>query len=700
MANIFNQINASTPNSVARPIANEVVAGKNAIAASLVTLGQPVTIEDTFQTMADKMKLIVRNVDVTPIAGNPTDWHDLAQVVAQNGGLLTDYPYYFAILLNKFPKSINLSGSNFYLTSDGYASTESRMHTFDIAKDEVGADAYADFTGKVAGLATDITITADNVGAVGNIKLANGASTITELITEWNVAHPTNTITLTSGDGTQVPLVRFFGTVAGITTSVDIKQDAGTTWVETITLVADGVKSVATLVSDWNTANPTQTLTVASGVTTQIPTDDIVLTQDEIQLGGGFIGNAGKSTRWVIFANSINNTSPIYDFGATVNAQSITMGVHLLQCFIGGINPVNLNFYSASAANTCPLRGGLFFADRTGLDSSIEFTLKQNALQGCTFTRLKFPNAPVTNWRSGTAPSTIMLPNLVNVSFSEGTEEIFATLNLLGATVSAATSLVSSFRVPNSCKRLFISSGATAFYGSKIQELRFPTGMTDIWIGATPLGAGSSNMRMFDSSIFLQRVIIPQVENLCLSNSTTGVAMNTLYKLFQNCTALEYLEIGTPTKFFAQNSGFEGCTALTNIVIGSNWRYGLAITTSATDCPLTVASMNAMFANLKNLTPYLIGTVSTTNNTTLITGDGTQDFREVLSVGETMIVNSIGRIVASVTQNTVTLTTTVSGTASGLSWSAPKTITLGATNLAKMSAGELEVATDKGFTLA
>ena len=135
MADIFNQINASTPNSVARPIANEVVAGKNAIASSLITLGQVVTIEDTFQTMADKMKLIVRNVEVTPIAGNPTDWHDLAQVVAQNGGLLTDYPYYFAILLNKFPKSINLSGSNFYLTSDGYASTESRMHTFDTAKD-------------------------------------------------------------------------------------------------------------------------------------------------------------------------------------------------------------------------------------------------------------------------------------------------------------------------------------------------------------------------------------------------------------------------------------------------------------------------------------------------------------------------------------------------------------------------------------
>jgi hypothetical protein len=65
-----------------------------------------------------------------------------------------------------------------------------------------------------------------------------------------------------------------------------------------------------------------------------------------------------------------------------------------------------------------------------------------------------------------------------------------------------------------------------------------------------------------------------------------------------------------------------------------------------------------------------------------------------------MIVNSNSRVVASVTENTVTLTVLVSGTASGLSWSAPKTITLGATNLAKMSAGELEVPTDKGYTLA
>jgi hypothetical protein len=677
MANIFNQINASTPNSVARPIANEVVAGKNAIAASLVTLGQPVTIEDTFQTMADKMKLIVRNVDVTPIAGNPTDWHDLAQVVAQNGGLLTDYPYYFAILLNKFPKSINLSGSNFYLTSDGYASTESRMHTFDTAKDEVGADAYADFTGKVAGLATDITITADNVGAVGNIKLANGASTITELITEWNVAHPTNTITLTSGDGTQVPLVRFFGTVAGITTSVDIKQDAGTTWVETITLVADGVKSVATLVSDWNTANPTQTLTVASGVTTQIPTDDIVLTQDEIQLGGGFIGNAGKSTRWVIFANSINNTSPIYDFGATVNAQSITMGVHLLQCFIGGINPVNLMFYSATAANTCPLRGGLYFADRTGLDSSINFELKRNALQGCTFTRLKFPNAPKVDWSKGDGASNIVLPNLVNLSFSEGTTEIILPF-VLTSVAGAALSSISSYRLPSTCTK-YNEGGGVNFRGSEIQELILPTGMTEIILKADN----------YTSSTLLQKVVIPSATRLTFPDHT-----------FRSCTALEYFEVGSPTEFFSYppNNPFTGCTALTNLVLGSGWRYTFFVTTSATDCPLTVASMNAMFANLKNLTPYLIGTVST-NGTTLITGDGTQDFREVLSAGETMIVNSNTRTVASVTQNTVTLTGGVAGTASGLSWSAPKTITLGATNLAKEGLTPA-VATDKGFTLA
>jgi hypothetical protein len=110
--------------------------------------------------------------------------------------------------------------------------------------------------------------------------------------------------------------------------------------------------------------------------------------------------------------------------------------------------------------------------------------------------------------------------------------------------------------------------------------------------------------------------------------------------------------------------------------------------------------MNAMFANLKDLTPYLIGSVTVSSSSGLATGDGTQDFREVLSVGETMIVNGTSRIVASVTENTVTMTATWGINYSGSSWSAPKTITLGAANLAKMSAGELEVPTDKGYTLA
>lgn len=62
----------------------------------------------------------------------------------------------------------------------------------------------ADFTGIVAGLATSVTITADAPGG-GTIQLmGDGTATVNDLIAAWNTANPTNTVTLTSGDGTQV----------------------------------------------------------------------------------------------------------------------------------------------------------------------------------------------------------------------------------------------------------------------------------------------------------------------------------------------------------------------------------------------------------------------------------------------------------------------------------------------------------------
>ena len=73
---------------------------------------------------------------------------------------------------------------------------------------EAVAGEFATYEGIPAGCSTSVTITADNIGVGGNSILIDnypGTVTIASGVTIWNTAHPTNTATLTSGDGTQIP---------------------------------------------------------------------------------------------------------------------------------------------------------------------------------------------------------------------------------------------------------------------------------------------------------------------------------------------------------------------------------------------------------------------------------------------------------------------------------------------------------------
>ena len=67
-------------------------------------------------------------------------------------------------------------------------------------------DKYATFGGKVTGMTTDVLITANNAGTGGNITLlAVSGNDIEQMITNRNIANPTNTVTLTSGNPEQIP---------------------------------------------------------------------------------------------------------------------------------------------------------------------------------------------------------------------------------------------------------------------------------------------------------------------------------------------------------------------------------------------------------------------------------------------------------------------------------------------------------------
>lgn len=69
------------------------------------------------------------------------------------------------------------------------------------------AGAFALFSGIVGGTATSVSIVANWAGTAGNsIALVfTGSNTISAAITTWNTSNPTNAVTLTSGDGTQIP---------------------------------------------------------------------------------------------------------------------------------------------------------------------------------------------------------------------------------------------------------------------------------------------------------------------------------------------------------------------------------------------------------------------------------------------------------------------------------------------------------------
>ena len=66
---------------------------------------------------------------------------------------------------------------------------------------------YAFYTGTITGTSTPVTLTAVTSGPNGNsiILTFNGSTSINTAISNWNTANPNNQITLTSGDGPQIP---------------------------------------------------------------------------------------------------------------------------------------------------------------------------------------------------------------------------------------------------------------------------------------------------------------------------------------------------------------------------------------------------------------------------------------------------------------------------------------------------------------
>jgi hypothetical protein len=67
---------------------------------------------------------------------------------------------------------------------------------------------FAYYSGTPAGATNPVTITAVNGGTGGAVSIpVTGSQTINQAITAWNIANPTNKVSLTQGDGSQTPTV-------------------------------------------------------------------------------------------------------------------------------------------------------------------------------------------------------------------------------------------------------------------------------------------------------------------------------------------------------------------------------------------------------------------------------------------------------------------------------------------------------------
>jgi hypothetical protein len=150
-----------------------------------------------------------------------------------------------------------------------------------IATFSSGPGQYAYFSGQIPGMILNVTITANNPGSAGNsvVLPGDGTSSINTLISNWNTANPSNQVTLTSGNGTQVPdagtYASFSGTILGTSTPVVITSNVLGTNGDTVVLYGDGTSDISTLISNWNTAHGSNTITLTSGDGTQIPAGNL-----------------------------------------------------------------------------------------------------------------------------------------------------------------------------------------------------------------------------------------------------------------------------------------------------------------------------------------------------------------------------------------------------------------------------------------
>lgn len=176
----------------------------------------------------------------------------------------------------------------------------------------------ASFTGQVAGMTSDVTLMAITAGSTGNsISLSfDGALTIADVISNWNTANPSNTLTLTAGIGTQVPDNATTIALAGGITRTPLNLISGGV------VAGDKVR----LGSVFNLSNQGEQTILSVSATSFTVANETIVPEGPIVLGSGF---ADQLQIYSAAGVQVNDTLDI----------------------TGGFSPVTLDFYKVTSVS-------------------------------------------------------------------------------------------------------------------------------------------------------------------------------------------------------------------------------------------------------------------------------------------------------------------------------------------------------------
>ena len=244
----------------------------------------------------------------------------------------------------------------------------------------------------------------------------------------------------------------------------------------------------------------------------------------------------------------------------------------------------------------------------------------------------------------------------------------------------------------------FQATKLTSFITPNVAEIQFPqnnafygANMSYVILQSAQTGMTISGANTWSSCSSLTTFTFPQsLTSLTISGAST----------WSGCSSLTTLSFPNCRDYFSC-AGFGTVASLTTIILGAGWKW--TFNTSAS----TVQSHDSIVANFAALIDKRADGVNTTTVTCstsspIVTGVNSQ-FTKVFvgGIGQTISIDGGANLtILSVDSDTqLTLTTNSNKTGSGLSYNIQKTLTLGVTNLARVSAAEIAVATNKGCTI-